>query len=40
VIAEIDAAVRSGPGPVHAVRKPRPVAAAPRSSASRAAVAN
>ena len=40
VIAEIDAAVRSGPGPVHAVRKPRPVAATPRSSASRAAVAN
>jgi hypothetical protein len=41
VIAEIDAAVRSGPGgPVHAVRKPRPVATAPRSAASHAAAAN
>jgi hypothetical protein len=39
VIAEIDAAVRSGPGPVRAVRKP-PVAGAPRSSANRAAAAN
>jgi hypothetical protein len=40
VIAEIDAAVRSGPGPVHAVRKPRPLAVAPRSSASHSAAAN
>jgi hypothetical protein len=40
VIAEIDAAVRSGPGPAQAVRKPRPVATAPRSAARHAAAAN
>ncbi|HVX75446.1 MAG TPA: hypothetical protein VHB49_04920 [Bradyrhizobium sp.] len=40
VIAEIDAAVRSGPGPVRVVRKPRPVVAVPRSSASHSAAAN
>jgi hypothetical protein len=40
VIAEIDAAARSGPGPVHAIRKPRPVAATRRSAASHAAAAN
>lgn len=42
VIAEIDAAVRSGPGPVRAVRQQprRPVAATPRPVASHAAAAN
>jgi hypothetical protein len=40
VMAEIDAAVRSGPGPVRAVRKPRPVATAPRASARHSAAAN
>jgi hypothetical protein len=39
VIAEFDEAVRSGPGPVRAVRKP-PVATAPRSNANHAAAAN
>ena len=40
VMAEIDAAVRGGPIPVHALRKLRPVAAAPRARARRAAAAN
>jgi hypothetical protein len=39
VLAEIDAAVRSGPGPVRAVRRP-PVAAAPRPVARHSAAAN
>jgi hypothetical protein len=40
VIAEIDAAVRSGPGPVRAVRKPHPLAATPRAGARHSAAAN
>jgi len=40
VMAEIDAAVRGGPIPVHALRKLRPVAAAPHARARRSAAAN
>lgn len=40
VIAEIDAAVRSGPGPMRAVRRSHPLAATPRPGARHSAAAN
>jgi hypothetical protein len=40
VMAEIDAAVRSGAGPVRAVRKSRPIAATPHPGAHHSAAAN